>query len=147
VSLFHQEDEQRYKDIFLSLDLTKDFYFSYTYDLTQTLQHNMTKKSSVEDDSSFTNMFVWNSYLLKPVKDTLDRSFILPIVHGHFGQACVSIFGRVINIVLLARRSRYFAGTRYLKRGINDSGHVANHVETEQVIFTNFSYTPHLDCV
>ncbi len=33
---------------------------------------------------------------------------------------------------------RYFAGTRYLKRGINDRGYVANHAETEQVSFLVF---------
>lgn len=33
-----------------------------------------------------------------------------------------------------ARRSRHFAGTRYLKRGVNDFGHVANEVETEQIV-------------
>ena len=34
----HRDDEQKYKEIFMGLDLTKDFYFSYTYDMTNTLQ-------------------------------------------------------------------------------------------------------------
>ena len=34
----------------------------------------------------------------------------------------------------IARRSRHFAGTRYLKRGISDDGKVANDVEVEQII-------------
>ncbi|MCO5568717.1 hypothetical protein L7F22_022420 [Adiantum nelumboides] len=46
----------------------------------------------------------------------------------------MSIFGRVFAITLIARRSRHFAGTRYLKRGVNDKGWVANDVETEQII-------------
>jgi hypothetical protein len=36
--------------------------------------------------------------------------------------------------MLLARRSRHFAGTRYLKRGVSDRGKVANDVEHEQII-------------
>ena len=28
----------------------------------------------------------------------------------------------------------YFIGTRYKRRGVNEAGHVANYVETEQVI-------------
>lgn len=32
------------------------------------------------------------------------------------------------------RRSRHFAGTRYLKRGVSDTGKVANDVEIEQVV-------------
>ena len=46
----------------------------------------------------------------------------------------INVLGRGVSIVLIARRSRYFAGTRYLKRGVNDQGHVANEVETEQVL-------------
>ena len=37
-------------------------------------------------------------------------------------------------ITLIARRSRHFAGARFLKRGVNDCGHVANAVETEQIL-------------
>ena len=30
------------------------------------------------------------------------------------------MLGRVIFVTLIARRSRHFAGARYLKRGVND---------------------------
>lgn len=33
-------EEGRYKSLFSSMDLTRDFYFSYSYDLTSTLQDN-----------------------------------------------------------------------------------------------------------
>ncbi|KAJ3220558.1 phosphatidylinositol-3,5-bisphosphate 5-phosphatase [Clydaea vesicula] len=46
----------------------------------------------------------------------------------------ISIFGHNIFITLIARRSRFFAGARFLKRGTNDQGHVANDVETEQIV-------------
>jgi len=36
-----------------------------------------------------------------------------------------------ISLILISRRSRHNAGTRYIKRGINEQGFVANHVETE----------------
>lgn len=32
----------------------------------------------------------------------------------------LSVLGRVIFVILIARRSRHFAGVRYLKRGVND---------------------------
>ncbi len=35
---------------------------------------------------------------------------------------------------MIARRSRHYAGTRYLKRGINVHGKAANDCEVEQVI-------------
>jgi phosphatidylinositol 3,5-bisphosphate 5-phosphatase len=39
-----------------------------------------------------------------------------------------------LNVILIARRSRYFAGTRYLKRGVSEQGKVANDVEHEQIL-------------
>jgi hypothetical protein len=35
----------------------------------------------------------------------------------------------VFNIIVIARRSRHHAGTRYIKRGIDPNGFVANFVE------------------
>ncbi|CAG8595116.1 5586_t:CDS:10 [Ambispora gerdemannii] len=128
-------DEQRYINTFKNVDLTKNFYFSYTYDITHTLQHNMTRTSN-RLDFSYNEMFVWNHYLLetgfKSLKNNSD--WILPIIHGFVDQSKISIFGRNIFVTLIARRSRYFAGARFLKRGSNDQGYVANDVETEQIV-------------
>ena len=35
-------------------------------------------------------------------------------------MAELTVLGRVIYITLIARRSRHYAGARYLKRGVND---------------------------
>ena len=40
---------------------------------------------------------------------------------------------------LISRRSRYRAGTRYFRRGADRNGHVANFVETEQIILADRS--------
>lgn len=32
----------------------------------------------------------------------------------------LTVLGRVVFVTLIARRSRHFAGARYLKRGVND---------------------------
>ncbi|EHK99604.1 putative Polyphosphoinositide phosphatase [Glarea lozoyensis 74030] len=45
-----------------------------------------------------------------------------------------STWGLLVYITVIARRSRYFAGARFLKRGANDLGYVANDVETEQIV-------------
>ncbi|KAG2691272.1 hypothetical protein I3843_08G002100 [Carya illinoinensis] len=58
----------------------------------------------------------------------------IALVHGHFRQMRLSIYGRDFSVSLVSRRSRHFAGTRYLKRGVNDRGRVANDVETEQIV-------------
>ena len=45
----------------------------------------------------------------------------------------INVFTRTVYLTLIARRSRHYAGARYLTRGANDEGHVANEVETEQM--------------
>ncbi|XP_056860174.1 phosphoinositide phosphatase SAC4-like [Raphanus sativus] len=51
-----------------------------------------------------------------------------------FSATTLSEAGRNFKLTLIARRSRHNAGTRCLKRGINESGNVANDVETEQIL-------------
>lgn len=51
------------------MDLTRDCYFSYTYDLTNTLQTNMLAASSDGGPPKINDMFVWNTYLKQPLVD------------------------------------------------------------------------------
>ena len=136
-------EESRFLGILNQLDLTRSFYYSYSYDLTHTLQHNITRERTallsghpcpVDDD--FNSMFVWNNHLLQPAAKVLNAPFdwARPIIHGYIDQAAVSVYGRTAHITVIARRSRYFAGARFLKRGANDLGYVANDVETEQIV-------------
>lgn len=41
--------EQRYLKMFTNIDLKSNFYFSYSYDLTRTLQHNLSAPRFVGD--------------------------------------------------------------------------------------------------
>jgi phosphatidylinositol 3,5-bisphosphate 5-phosphatase len=122
--------EGRYKNLFFSLDFT-DFYFSYSYDLTHTLQHNLTYTG----EPYYNKSFAWNHYLMKPLLSSGSQAsyWAHPLVHGYFAQKTLSQHGRLFQMSIIARRSRHFAGTRYLKRGVNGQGQVANDVETEQI--------------
>ncbi|KAG0560065.1 hypothetical protein KC19_10G151800 [Ceratodon purpureus] len=129
----HSKVELRYKKLLGGVDLTKDFYFSYTYPIMRNLQTNV--KSMDGNHVPHDNMFVWNAFLTRGIRQSLKNTrWIVALVHGFFQQTRLSIFGRIFAITLIARRSRHFAGTRYLKRGVNDKGRVANDVETEQVV-------------
>lgn len=139
-------DEERLLSIFKYLDLGKTFYFSYTYDVTNSVQTNFmrhklgdasTSDSNEPCKNSFNERFVWNNFLLEPVlgqRDFCTFDWFQPIIHGFVDQANVSVYGRKIYITLIARRSHHFAGARFLKRGVNDRGDVANEVETEQIV-------------
>jgi len=118
---------------------------SYTYDLTSTLQHNLTGAVRIgAHDWPINDRFAWNFHMLTaPFKNCeippLKHYWLLPLVHGHVDQASESyylqcsevsmlnnsveeltVLGRVVFITLIARRSRHFAGARYLTRGVND---------------------------
>ncbi|KAI9193603.1 Sac phosphatase domain-containing protein [Polychytrium aggregatum] len=126
-------DESRYLQIFGQVDLSKNFYFSYTYDITQCLQNNLARPPG-RSNFSPNEMFVWNKYLLENGFKSLTSDWSLPIIHGFVDQSRISVYGHNIFVTLIARRSRYFAGARFLKRGVNDKGYVANDVETEQIV-------------
>ncbi|KAG4418659.1 hypothetical protein IFR04_008195 [Cadophora malorum] len=136
-------EESRFIGILNNLDLTRSFYYSYSYDITRTLQHNiMAEREAIAKgmpyphDQDYNSMFVWNSYLLQPAVSALKNTYdwCMPVIHGYIDQSAISIYGRTAYITIIARRSRYFAGARFLKRGANDLGYVANDVETEQIV-------------
>ncbi|KAK4293153.1 hypothetical protein Pmani_034130 [Petrolisthes manimaculis] len=202
------DDEAKYVRLFQNIDLSSNFYFSYSYDLTHSMQYNMAPPrdipldilasikspystlDEVERAENFLNLsvgskdsgeeaskrakanpkkgennekcednttsakqekrvktvcygtrnkpyskYVWNSYLLKPVERNLHPAWILPITHGFVSQNNISVYGRSFFLTLIARRSCYYAGTRFLKRGANHEGDVANEVETEQIVY------------
>ncbi|OTA02722.1 polyphosphoinositide phosphatase, putative [Trichoderma parareesei] len=152
VDVRNKPEEQRFLTILNTLDLTKSFYYSYSYDITRTLQHNITReRTSLANgtipwpNEDLNAMFVWNSYLLQPAVNVLQDPYdwCRPIIHGYIDQAALSIYGRTAHITVIARRSRYFAGARFLKRGANDLGYVANDVETEQIVAESLTTSFH----
>ncbi|MCL7021908.1 hypothetical protein MKW94_018581 [Papaver nudicaule] len=132
-SMPFSNNENRYKKLLSTMDLTKDFYFSYSYNVMRSLQKNLcdgeTRKVLYE------TMFVWNEFLTRGIRSHLKNTlWTVALVYGFFKQARLSLSGRDFNFTLIARRSRHYAGTRYLKRGVNENGRVANDVETEQIV-------------
>ncbi|URE48892.1 SAC domain containing protein [Musa troglodytarum] len=131
-SLVYSKDENRYKRLLCTVDLTKDFFFSYSYNIMRSLQKNLCDGKTGQ--VLYETMFVWNEFLTRGVRNHLKNTmWTVALVHGFFKQAKLSISGKDFRLTLIARRSRHFAGTRYLKRGVNEKGRVANDVETEQI--------------
>lgn len=78
--------------------------------------------------------YVWNQHLLRDFRHQVQPLWVVYLVHGFVSQANLSVYGRPVFVTLMCRRSNRFAGTRFLKRGSDESGHVANEIETEQVV-------------
>lgn len=86
-------DEARYIATFQNIDLAKNFYFSYTYDITNSLQNNLKQPPLGTDNGHdallHNDMFIWNHYLLSSgFKNLNSRSgWILPLIYGFVDQA------------------------------------------------------------
>eukprot|EP01036_Dinobryon_divergens_P035223 gene35223-45615_t len=135
--------ESRYMGLFQFVDMTKDFFFSYTYDLTYSLQRNYITSARAAKGNINPNVlnskeiFQWNYYQIQDLQTIVGEGgcqWILPIIHGSFQQRRMSFFGQTLDMFAIARRSRHYAGTRYLKRGTSVHGKVANDCEIEQII-------------
>ncbi|XP_050554100.1 phosphatidylinositide phosphatase SAC2 isoform X4 [Spodoptera frugiperda] len=99
--------------------------------------------------------FFWNKHMMKDIialgSPDCDQ-WILPIIQGYVHLSQIAVEPADINplnteslsnpntcdetftLGLISRRSRYQAGTRYNRRGIEPGGKVANYVETEQIV-------------
>eukprot|EP00166_Cyanidium_caldarium_P003827 ctg_3733.g438 len=118
------------------------FYFSPTLDLTRPLQDALPDVGSAP---RYRTDFVWNHALLThltrvSVDDSAERSALLPLsiplVFGfvdHCTAPCRTVDGAsaTLHYLLVSRRQRHRAGLRYIDRGADVHGHVANFVETE----------------
>ncbi|XP_052289064.1 phosphoinositide phosphatase SAC3 isoform X2 [Citrus sinensis] len=133
-SITNSMNENRYKKLLCTVDLTKDFFFSYSYHIMRSLQKNFYDNQTGQ--VVYETMFVWNEFLTRGIRNHLQNTlWTVALVYGFFKQATLSVSGRDFKLTLIARRSRHYAGTRYLKRGVNEKGRVANDVETEQIVF------------
>jgi hypothetical protein len=96
-------EEARYLSTLDHLDISKTFYFSYSYDITRTLQANILRQrdlfergsasGSNPDVRSYNDMFVWNYFLLQSGEGQPREisSWCLPIIHGFVDQASISL--------------------------------------------------------
>ncbi|KAL5601331.1 hypothetical protein BROUX41_002683 [Berkeleyomyces rouxiae] len=145
-------EESHFLNIFTSLDLTGTFYYSPSYDISHTLQHNISREKRrlavglpKSAHHELNSRFVWNSHLVQPAKDHMENPYAWcrGIIHGYIEQNAINIYGRTVHIMLIGRRSRHYAGVRFLKRGATEEGHVANEVETEQIVSESLTTSFH----
>lgn len=81
--------------------------------------------------------FVWNGALLRNLNCPEMRKFALPIILGFVSINQVQVNGQTFFWSIISRRSIHRAGTRFFARGIDETGNVANYVETEQIVEYN----------
>lgn len=115
------------------------FYFSHSsianqipYDLTLNAQR--AAMTSTTDNRFFWNRLLHRHFDRYGIKTS---TWLVKVLCGGINITTVYIGGLQAKACLISRLSCERAGTRFNVRGVNDLGHVANFVETEQVIFLN----------
>lgn len=113
-----QSLEERHKKCLEKVDLSFEFYFSISYDLTKPISKNITKhlrnnenkfRKSMGDKTSrdsiksneeivlhtaylenYYDFFAWNHNLINDFMDSIaNRRWILPIIHGYIEQKSI----------------------------------------------------------
>lgn len=109
------------------------------FDLTLCAQRRM---KTTETD----NRFFWNRMLFTHLmRFGVDTQFwLLKALNGSVEIRTVYAGSRQAKTAIISRLSCERAGTRFNVRGTNDEGHVANFVETEQVIYIDNDITSHV---
>jgi hypothetical protein len=150
----HDADEDNYLSLLKALLKTSPLYFSYSFDITNSFQRQAHADPSVPLWKRADDRFFWNRFVQSDLIDfrggqstgygrhpsgqqpELDP-YILPVMYGMMEIKNTSIKGNPLTFILITRRSRLKAGTRYFSRGIDENGNVSNFNETEQSIILN----------
>jgi len=99
---FYTIYNNRYKKLLASVDLTKDFFYSYTYPIMQSLQQNVTSAGIKE--MPYENLFVWNTFLTEPIRSRCRNTlWTVALVHGHFKQVSNNMFFSYYNFFYCMR--------------------------------------------
>ena len=121
-------------------------YYSERVDLTISFNYLKSVLDNYKDNKwtnifSLSNMnYCWNSFLAKDfirnTSDDLDK-FIFPIINGFFGICKGEEYSNDLSLVLIARKDIRRSGMRFLIRGADKNGNVANSVEIEQILIND----------
>ncbi|XP_032679990.1 phosphatidylinositide phosphatase SAC2 isoform X1 [Odontomachus brunneus] len=131
---------------------TDSFFFCRTGDITNSLQRQCIMESEDQGDPNkplwqrVDDRFFWNKHMLHDIislNTNKANCWILPIIQGYVQiEKCIVEVGfdgqpqqETFNLAIISRRSRFRAGTRYKRRGVDDNGKCANYVETEQLVW------------
>ncbi|CAO1596209.1 Phosphoinositide phosphatase sac1 [Xanthoria calcicola] len=151
----HDPDEDTYLNLLKILLKSGPMYFSYSLDITNSFQRQAASNPSLALWERADDRFFWNKFIQSDLIDFATGAttgsglrqhghresgadpFILPVMFGMMRITTTRIKSTPLTFVLITRRSRHRAGTRYLTRGMDEQGHVANFNETEQIAVLN----------
>lgn len=133
-----QRDENRYLQLLHLAFSEHTFYYSASYDVTLTQQklamlspRLMAEPVWMRSDERF----FWNRNAVADLIACEATQWVTPFMSAYIEvRPECEIEGDKFTLLFISRRSRHRQGCRFIKRGIDENGHVANFVETEQIV-------------
>lgn len=133
-----QSDEDRYLQLLHLSFADHNFFFSFTTDVTLTQQSLARFQPKQLADPAWTradNRFFWNHDLILDLITNEAEEWIVPFMSAYVElRPDCTVEDITFSMLFISRRSRYRQGYRFIKRGLDDNGHAANFVETEQIL-------------
>lgn len=150
----HSKDLQRTsKKVFHEIKMLFQkggFYMSNTLNLSDAiLVENLMSPSHFNSfilGNSFNSEFMWNAHMLLPFQKLVRGEpevgkLMVPVIRGFIGASKFNVHMEKdqmstlpAKLILISRRNIRRPGMRYLRRGVDDDGNVANFVETIQIL-------------
>jgi hypothetical protein len=125
------------------LNMIRDFmerntlYFSDSLDLTVSMQKTFSNSSTKNSSFVFPHTiphFCWNYAMARLLDINGMENFIAPVINGFLSLRTIGEYEQEFNYVLIARKDSRRSGMRFLVRGSDNNGNVANFAETEQIV-------------
>lgn len=121
---------------YLTEMLKNGFFYSPSYDLTNSAQRSIKKKAGGMWTDTYDLRYVWNyPGCTELLVQSISLAWVTPVIQGYVGIKEFEGKGGKGQVVLISRRRHAKAGLRYIARGVDEAGNVANFVETEQMVY------------
>jgi hypothetical protein len=138
-NLNDRRNQQDIENLLLSTFSKHSFYYSDdpSYRITKTSQENRNLQTAASDHPTWTSedrTFFWNYNLNHAFISQGLSSWITPVTNAWADHRSVNVRGKNVTMAVISRRSSKRQGLRYIKRGTNEDGDVANFALTEQLM-------------
>ena len=130
-------EDESYLKMFDDFLERNPLYYSDKLDLTVStlnLQKSMKTNPKSNIFKYTISQYCWNYSMAKRFDSEGMDEFIYPVINGFFGARKVSDEKNDLHYILIGRKDDRRSGMRFLIRGADENGNVANTVETEELV-------------
>jgi hypothetical protein len=143
------EEDKKYIKMLDDFLLRNPLYYSDSFDLTISFKmyEKQIKNKIIPSSYIFPytiSYFAWNYSIAKIFDSKGMENFIFPVINGYFDTRIVNYNEDDLSFIVIGRKDDRRSGMRFLFRGADLNGNVANFVETEEIILYKDNETYHI---